>query len=290
MRLILLTVFLLFSRVLFAQDYIIKKDGEKMEVKVLEVSSTHIKYRKFTQLEGPDRRIEVSMVKEIIYEDGQFETFDKPKTTESTPQPINIKPAAPELTPEEELKKKLRRDPIMKSGITVEGIFGYGGTERLVYKEYIVGYDQWGYPIYNYGYETEPVRYISLSVKLANKWYFNQSDTWRTGLQVNWFRFGLFIDPSDIAYSVFLGPKVIAPLNVGWTNVIRLNDEWGIEANITGGMMLNFDLDYGNIYDGYAFNPEIKFRHDKLSFGLDYMYFNDSRVWNTFGFSIGAKL
>ena len=291
MKLILFIVLVLLTSAVYSQDYIIKKDGEKIEAKVLEVTTTHVKYRKFSQPEGPNRSIEISLLKEIIYEDGQFDTFETPKTT---PTQLNLEKSKDPLnetsTPEEELKYNLRRDPIMKSGLTIEGIFGFASTKQMVYNEYIIGYDQWGNPIYDYSYNFEPVRYLSLNVKLANKWYFNQSDTWRTGLQVNWFRFGVLIDPSDVVPSLFIGPKIIAPLNIGWTNVIRINEEWGLEANITGGGMLNIDLDFGKIYDGYSLNPEIKVRHQKLSFGLDYMYFNDSRSWHSFGVTVGAKL
>jgi len=289
MKFILLTALVLLTSAVFSQDYIIKKDGEKIEAKVLEVTTTHVKYRKFSQPEGPNRSIEISLLKEIIYEDGQFDTFDTPKTPQTTTQPTPEKPKEPvkeTRTPEEELRSDLRKDPIMKSGITVEGIFGFSNTTRSNYWT-VVGYDNWGNPIYDYSNESK--RYISLNVKLANKWYFNQSNTWRMGLQVNWFRFGLLIDPDDVVYSLLVGPKVFAPLNIGWTNVIRLNEEWGLEANITGGGMLNVDLEY-DLTSGYSINPEIKFRHQKLSFGLDYMFFNDGRSWHTFGVTVGAKL
>jgi hypothetical protein len=293
MKSILVSAFILLSSSLFAQDYILKKDGEKIEVKVLEVSTTVIKYRKFTQPEGPDRVIEISKVKEIIYEDGQFEKFDTPKpaetveTTPAQPQPVREIPLP---TPEEDLRSTLRRDRIMKSGLTVEGIFGAASTSSEVEEQVFIGYDQFGYPIYQYATSLERTTYVSLNVKLANKWYFNQSDKWRTGLQVNWLRFGINIDPDNIFESLFLGPKILAPLNVGWTNVVRLSENLGIEANITGGAILNIDFLEDGFTEGYAINPEVKLRFKKLSFGFDYMYYNVDRPWHTMGVTIGAKL
>jgi hypothetical protein len=111
----------------------------------------------------------------------------------------------------------------VKSGLIVEGIFGTALATRISEEQVIIGYDQFGYPVHNYVDTESRTRYVSLNVKLANKWYFNQRDKWRTGLQVNWFRFGINIDPDDIFESLFLGPKVFAPLNIGCTNVVRLN-------------------------------------------------------------------
>jgi hypothetical protein len=288
MKSFLVSAFVLLSSTLFAQDYIIKKDGGKIEVKVKEVSSSVIKYRNFSQPEGPDRVIEISKVKEIIYEDGQFEKFDTPKpveTVETTPAQTQPVREIPLPTPEEDLRSTLRRDRIMKSGLTVEGIFGAALATR---DEEIIGYNEFGLPIYDY--INTRTTYVSLNVKLANKWYFNQSEKWRTGLQVNWFRFGINIDPDNIFQSLFLGPKIFAPLNIGWTNVVRLSENLGIEANITGGGVLNIDFLEDGFSEGYAINPEVKLRFKKLSFGFDYMYFYEGNTWHTMGVTIGAKL
>lgn len=308
MRFLLITTFFLISGSLFSQDYIIKKDGVKIEVKVKEVSSSLIKYRNFSQPEGPDRVIEISKVKEIIYEDGQFEKFDTPKPAETvqsqTPKPV-IKETPPP-TPEEDLRSSLRDDQLMKNGFTIEGIFGAASTSRYSQEQQLIGYDEFGNAIYQYINSQSPITYVSLNLKLSNKWYFNQSNQWRSGLQVNWLRLGINIDPDNIFESLFLGPKILAPLNIGWTNVFRLNDNMGIEANITGGAAMVVDLyDGGEFAEGFTINPELKFRFNKLSVGLDYLFFRDNyqfynqynnqiitknRIWNTFGVTIGAKL
>lgn len=313
MKYIFFAVFTMISCSIFAQDYIVKKDGEKIEAKVMEVTSTSIKYRKFSQPEGPDRTIEISKVKEIVYSDGQFDTFDTPKTTEKetpvTPtQPVTSTPEkqveqAPEAlsTPEEDLRISLKRDQILKSGLTVDGIFGYAMNYYTGTDQVIIGYDQFGYPIYGESTTSQLNNFYSISVRLGNKWYFNQNDKWRTGLQVNWFRFGIYIDGENVGESLFLGPKMFTPLNIGWTNVLKFTDNIGLEANITGGGNLNIDLDYGEIFTGYTINPEVKFRWNKLAIGLDYFFFSEDRTngsnttnsrsnWHNIGLSVGAKL
>jgi hypothetical protein len=270
MKFLFFSAFFLIATTLFSQDYIIKKNGEKLEVSVKEISSSLISYRNFSQPNGPDRVIEISKVKEIIYADAQFEKFDTPKpveTVELTPAQTQPDREIPLSSPEEDLRSKLRRDPIMKSGLAVEGIFGATIS-------------------------ASPITYVSLNVKLANKWYFNQNDQWRTGLQVNWLRVGINVDPSDFFLSLLLGPKTFSPLNIGWANVFRLKENRGLEANITGGGTVGLDILDGFSMGGYSINPEVKLRMKKLSLGLDYMLFGDLEngdIWNTIGFSIGAK-
>lgn len=268
MKILLSTTILLISTSLFSQDYILKKDGIKLEVKVNEISSSYIKYRNFSQPGGPDRIIEISNVKEIIYEDGQIEKFNNQVIDELDDSLTSKVQKTPISAPEEDVKTKPRKDLIMKSGLSIEGIFGAAIS-------------------------SSPITYVSLNVKLANKWYFNKNDKWRTGLQVNWLRVGINIDPSDFFLSLILGPKTFSPLNIGWANVFQLKENRGIETNITGGGTIGIDVLDGFSMGGFSINPEFKYRLNKLAIGLDYMLFGDlenGNLWNTVGFSIGAKL
>jgi hypothetical protein len=58
-----------------AQDVIQKKDGEKIECKVLEITKTTIKYKKLNQPEGPIRNIDIPEVAVVVYQDGSFDYF-----------------------------------------------------------------------------------------------------------------------------------------------------------------------------------------------------------------------
>jgi hypothetical protein len=71
---------LLLSTALKAQDKIYRKNGEVLKVKILEVSSTEIKYKIFGDTDGPIYVLEKDRIKKIEYENGRVE---KP--------PVNLK-------------------------------------------------------------------------------------------------------------------------------------------------------------------------------------------------------
>lgn len=59
----------------FAQDVIVKKDGSTIMSKVLEIGTNEIKYKKFSNQEGPTYTVLSSDVLAINYENGEKETF-----------------------------------------------------------------------------------------------------------------------------------------------------------------------------------------------------------------------
>lgn len=59
-----------------AQDVIVKKDGSTVLTKVLEISTTDIKYKKFSNQNGPTYTIEKSSVMSINYENGDKDLFN----------------------------------------------------------------------------------------------------------------------------------------------------------------------------------------------------------------------
>lgn len=276
-------LFLLFQFSSFAQDVIIKKDGTKIEAKVLEISSTTVKYTNFTQPEGPTRILQTYEISEIIYEDGQFEKFDvKPPvngTVTTRPTPAPRKEVAP-------------KDPYFSNGFFFEGLIGISQVKRENFYGYYE-YDQWGNPIYTP--QTTSLNNLALSLRFGNKWYFGQREKWRQGVQMTWMRMGIHIDPEN-AESIIIGPKTFTFCNVGITNVFKFNENVGLEANISGGLNLDIDIEYGNASIGLAFGPEVKLRLKKLAIGLDYMHieglsdtqFTPNR-WNILSLSVGGK-
>lgn len=60
----------------YAQDVIVKKDGSTILSKVLEVNTTDIKYKKFSNLDGPSYSIVKSEIMSINYENGEKDVFD----------------------------------------------------------------------------------------------------------------------------------------------------------------------------------------------------------------------
>lgn len=82
-KLFLSTLGILIISKLFAQDFIIKSTGDEIKAKVLEITINEIKYKKFTDLEGPIISILKSEVFMIKYANGTsyaidpFETVSK---------------------------------------------------------------------------------------------------------------------------------------------------------------------------------------------------------------------
>lgn len=65
----------LFAACIFGQDVIIKKSGDDIEAKILEVTETHLKYKEYSFQDGPTRNLNLSEVLMVIYENGRREKF-----------------------------------------------------------------------------------------------------------------------------------------------------------------------------------------------------------------------
>ena len=63
------------GNIIFAQDIIIKRSGDEIESKVIEITNEAIKYKSFHNIDGPIRNILISDVFMIIYENGVREKF-----------------------------------------------------------------------------------------------------------------------------------------------------------------------------------------------------------------------
>ena len=70
---------------IFAQDIIITKDSKRIEAKILEVSSTEIKYKKQTNIDGPTFVELLSNVSAIMYSNGDVESFNSDDVKKETP-------------------------------------------------------------------------------------------------------------------------------------------------------------------------------------------------------------
>lgn len=63
----------------YGQDIITKKDGTDIKAKVIEITNSDIKYRKFESLEGPIYHLEKSEILIIRYENGTKDIFKETK-------------------------------------------------------------------------------------------------------------------------------------------------------------------------------------------------------------------
>lgn len=81
MKKLLFILMLLSATNVFAQDVIVKKDGSTILSKVFEVGTSEVKYKKFSNQNGPTYSISKSDVQAINYENGEKESFNNSATT-----------------------------------------------------------------------------------------------------------------------------------------------------------------------------------------------------------------
>jgi len=72
----------LVANLLFSQDVLTKKTGDDIKAKVLEVTTTEVKYKKFDNLNGPIFSILKSEILLIRYENGSKDVFNENKKSE----------------------------------------------------------------------------------------------------------------------------------------------------------------------------------------------------------------
>ncbi|KAF0140435.1 MAG: hypothetical protein FD122_2450 [Stygiobacter sp.] len=117
---------LVLSCICFAQDTIYKTDGTEIKSKVIEITNDLIKYKKFSNLDGPSYTVSKTDVFMIVYQNGEREVFKKneqpakveePKPEYQAPTPVRETPAteiryAPSTTPQETFTKTVFYIPI----------------------------------------------------------------------------------------------------------------------------------------------------------------------------------
>lgn len=64
-----------FSQLLFAQDKVILKSGDEFNAKIIKIGLDMVKYKKWTNLEGPIYSVSKSDIFKITYQNGEHERF-----------------------------------------------------------------------------------------------------------------------------------------------------------------------------------------------------------------------
>jgi len=111
-RILTTSLFLLFvTGNIMAQDVILIKDNTTILSKVLEISNTEIKYKKWSNQDGPTYTINCSEVTRINFQNGEVEQFTTPieptpapQQPVSAPQPVVSQPVA--QTPQAQIQPK----------------------------------------------------------------------------------------------------------------------------------------------------------------------------------------
>ena len=87
MKHLLIALFVMFSLQVFSQDYIILKNGDEIEAKVLEINDSKIDYKKYTNPTGPTYHLNKSEIFMIKYASGDKDIFNASQSTKPTPPP-----------------------------------------------------------------------------------------------------------------------------------------------------------------------------------------------------------
>lgn len=65
---------------LFAQDIIVTKEAQKIDAKILEVSTSEIRYKELDNLDGPVFMLRTDEINSIIYANGKVVLYNQPKS------------------------------------------------------------------------------------------------------------------------------------------------------------------------------------------------------------------
>ena len=123
-------VLAMFSFIAHAQDVIVKKDGNTITSKVTEITSSEIKYKKFSNQNGPTYTIGKNEVNYINYENGEREQMNTSisninTTTANTQSIVQSQDA---LNPSDAyLLKQFKQEPKTKKAKALKKIAFIGG-------------------------------------------------------------------------------------------------------------------------------------------------------------------
>lgn len=265
----LITIYLFVATFSFSQDTIVKVNGEKSVVRIVEISESMIKYKEFSQPDGPIRSVLTASVQEIIFENGEREIIGERKRR-------NKNKKIDEFT--------VFPDVLHESGLFFEIFTGYSENER--YNDDLLLSRNTSFN-------------ISTGIKLGYKWYFGERRIWRPGIKFTLMRYNFNVnldeldDALDHIASLIISPKNFSMANIGIANTFRFSQKIGLEVNLTAGY--NLDLSR-NIAHGLAITPEVKFRTNWYAFGVEYhrvQTFNakkDQSNWNALSLIFGMNI
>ena len=89
MKKVLFLLMLLSATTVFAQDVIVKKDGTTILSKVIEIGTSEVKYKRFSNQNGPTYNVSKSDILTINYENGEKEDYSSAEKTNSQDNSIN---------------------------------------------------------------------------------------------------------------------------------------------------------------------------------------------------------
>ncbi len=278
----------------FAQDTIRTRNNEILIGTVKEISDDYISYTRIDQAEGPIRKLSISQVSEIQYQNGTKEIIRIVSSTsnESGSKPVNNKPnwepgtinntgktviiprKGPDLrvNPGEQFPSNTNEiDRILGDGVYIDGMIGYGNISRF--------YNDFG------KISVVSDQNFAFGIRFGSKYYFGKKEKMKIGINIAWVGVNVALSESRSNFILF------NPVNIGPAMVFKLNEQTGIEVNTSAGMVIS------NIYEsqmGLKYGFDVKWRYNSLALGLDYsrsdnVFGSKSEYSNIFSISAGMK-
>lgn len=270
-----LTLFLLmFSSILFAHDVIVKKDGSTILSKVYEIGKKEIKYKKFSNLNGPLYNISIKEVFSVNYENGEKDLFDKIEEIEESRYETV------------ETNGFYKKETNMYSNFSV-GFAGFGvkttGDDR-----YDLNYDSYGFSL-EYLYGIKPINKINLYLELGLKSLMTfAKDIWIVYIENDYmiggdfkylslsvplnFKYKFNIPNSDWKISPFAGVYLKS-------NIMAKQEGYGFEHDFIKGRMPDY-TEYGV----YIESETLKYKKTQfgwqLGLSVEYKDFNLSGYYS----------
>lgn len=120
MRKLCLVLSLCLSSLIYAQDVIVLNDGSSIFSKVLEIDASQVKYRKYSNLDGPIYTMNITEILSIKYQNGEVEEFTDRSQQIKQQESISVNSSLTTTTINE--TNRLRKNKLMKSGESLQGI------------------------------------------------------------------------------------------------------------------------------------------------------------------------
>jgi len=176
LRFIFFFLFFLSFTNLFSQDTIVFNNGQKTLCKVIEVGINEIKYKEFSNPEGPLYIKEKSSIKEIIYKNGTIESFNLNSDVK--------------ITENSSFDNKFTKD-IITSKKTFGGKFYYQNNILIKNKNDFLTITESNYEAYNYIKKSIKYRKIGMAFGITSGALMGGALGWALGgNEMNWKIFG----------------------------------------------------------------------------------------------------
>lgn len=256
----------LLTNLIYAQDIIIKRNGDEIKSKILEITSETIKYKEFDFQDGPIRNINISDVFMVIYENGKREKFTGIEgNTQRNKTPANKKNKI----------QANKKNKITKNKITIK-------------KKAFIGLEL-GANIFTYKSSSADNSTVKpgFQIHFINFGYLFSKNI---GITFTWFDASYLIF-TDFPVSPHYEGILIGPL---FSFPISENIEWDIKSMIGPSLMTILSGTYGgapiefNVGTGFRFNISrlialtLSVDYTTAKFNLD-CWSNTGRCWSQIG-------